>query len=296
MSHPSVLQGRLCVFAAALLWSLSGAFVKVLTQPTALGLGEPPVPALIIAFYRTLFAGALLLLFVRRSDVSFRPLMLVMVVSFATMNALFVSALSLGTAANAIILQYTAPVWMYVASVFLLGDPSDRRNTVALVIAMLGVVVIVGDAWLSPASEAASSEQAGIAALIALGSGVAYAGVVLCLRVLRGASSQWLTAQNHIFSALVLVPVLWFEATPQWPQLICLIVYGTVALALPYWLVSRGLKVVSPLEVGTITLIEPVLNPLWAYLAAGDVPATSTYWGGALILAALLWRYVPRKG
>ena len=64
-------------------------------------------------------------------------------------------------------------------------------------------------------------------------------------------------------------------------------------MGLPYWLVARGLRSVSPQEAGTITLLEPLLNPLWAYLAASELPSRFTLIGGAFILGALLWRYWP---
>jgi drug/metabolite transporter (DMT)-like permease len=290
----------LYILAAAVLWSLSGAFVKLLRPPAtigggvipastlaSLGLGQPPVPELVIAFYRCLFAGLVLIPTLRRADLSFRPLMLVMALCFAIMNALFVSALGRGTAANAILLQYTAPLWMYLASVWILREPTNRRNTVALLVALCGVAVIVVAAWHQSELQVV---------LIALGSGVAYAGVVLCLRVLRDASPRWLTVWNHLLAAFALLPLLWLHATPRPSQLLCLALFGAVQMALPYWLMSRGLKSVNPQEAGTITLIEPLLNPVWAYLVAGDTPETATVLGGSLILLALVWRYFPTSG
>src|ERR1700716_823084 len=100
----SPTPGRLCIVVVAQLWSISGAFTKVLTKDTALGLNAPEVTPLQIAFFRVLFAGAVLVPTLRRRDLSFRPTMLPMVATFAIMNATFVSALALGTAANAILL------------------------------------------------------------------------------------------------------------------------------------------------------------------------------------------------
>ena len=116
---------------------------------------------------------------------------------FAAMNALYVVAMALGSAANAVLLQYTAPMWMYLASVFWLGEPADRRSSVALLAGLLGIAVIIYGGW----EEAQLSVVA-----IALGSGVAYAGVILGLRVLRAASPRWLTVVNHLSGALVLLP------------------------------------------------------------------------------------------
>src|SRR5207302_502258 len=91
---PTLTEGRLCIALAALLWSTSGAFTKVLTLDTAWGLNTPKIEPLQIAFYRALFAGLVLLPLLRRNDVSFRPLMLGMTGCFAVMNATFVSALA----------------------------------------------------------------------------------------------------------------------------------------------------------------------------------------------------------
>src|SRR5881296_2768664 len=89
-------RGRLGILLAALLWSTSGAFTKVLTQPTALGLNEPALEPRHLACFRTLFASVFLLCFVRPRDVSFRPLMLFMACCFAAMNYLFVAAMGRG--------------------------------------------------------------------------------------------------------------------------------------------------------------------------------------------------------
>src|SRR5712692_786991 len=140
----SSAHGRLCILVAALLWSVSGVFTKVLTQDKPLGLNTPTLHPLQIACFRVLFAGLFLLPTLRPRDLSFRPWMLVMVGCFAAMNALFVSAMAEGTAANAIVLQYTAPLWMYVASVWWLGEAADRRSSIALVIALFGIAVIAG--------------------------------------------------------------------------------------------------------------------------------------------------------
>lgn len=268
------------------MWSTSGAFTKVLTRETSWQLHEPLIAPLQIAFYRALFAGLTLLPLLRRRDLSFRPMMLPMTVCFAVMNATFVSALALGTAADAIVLQYTAPMWMTLACVWWLGEPADRRSLAAFGIAFIGILAIVAGGW--------TDDQLPVVGL-GLASGVTYAGVLVCLRVLNDASSRWLTVLNHLVSAAVLVPFIWWLPTPTGGQLLVLLVYGGVQMAVPYWLVARGIRSVSPQEAGTITLLEPLLNPLWAYLISGEEPKAYTLLGGAFILGALAWRYWPLK-
>ena len=68
-------------------------------------------------------------------------------------------------------------------------------------------------------------------------------------------------------------------------------------MGLAYWLMAKGLQTVGASEAGTISLLEPILNPLWAYLVAPqkESPTAFTLAGGALILGALAWRYWPRR-
>jgi drug/metabolite transporter (DMT)-like permease len=285
-SPRAVTRGRLCIALAALLWSTSGAFTKVLTLDTPLGLNTPKIEPLQIAFYRALFAGVVLLPTLRPGDLSFRPLMLGMAGCFAVMNATFVSALALGTAANAILLQYTAPMWMYLASVWWLGEPPDRRSFAALWIGVLGIGIIVWGGRMEAQLDVIA---------IALVSGLTYAGVIVFLRVLRDASPRWLTVLNQLVSALVLVPFVWNQPLPTAGQLGVLFVYGAGQMTIPYWLMARSLKAVSPQEAGIISLLEPLLNPLWAYWISGEQPSAYTLAGGAFILGALVWRYWPRR-
>src|SRR5436190_2084878 len=157
-SLTSPARARVFVLIAALLWSTSGAFTKVLTQDTAFGLNEPPLESfhfaglafpVQIACYRVLFAGLVLTPTLRRQDIRFRPLMIVMALCFASMNVLFISAMALGPAANAIYLQYSAPLWMFLVGVFWLGETADRRGLITLFVGLAGIGIIVAGGGLN---------------------------------------------------------------------------------------------------------------------------------------------------
>lgn len=284
----SPTQARLCVVLAALLWSTSGAFTKVLRENTGLGLNEPTIDPLSIAFWRVVFAAAVFLPMVRRREFTFRPALWLTGLAFALMNALFVSAMALGSSANTILLQYTAPMWVYLICVGILGEPAERRGTVTLLIGLVGIAILLFGGWTG-------SQFPSLA--LALGSGLAYAFVMIGLRVQRGESPRWLTAFNHLFSAVVLLPIIWHHPLPSWHQFVVLFLYGGVQMSLPYCLLAVGLRRLSPQEAGTLTLIEPVLNPIWAYLAspATEMPTMWTLAGGACIVGALAWRYWPGR-
>jgi drug/metabolite transporter (DMT)-like permease len=290
---------------AAVLWSSGSVFMRLLREPLNVGLDTPLLTPIQIAFYRGLFGGAVMLAVVRRSQYTFRPMMIGMVATFTVMSSLYLSALGLGPAANAIFLQNTAPVWVTLFSVLVLREPADRRSWQAVLIGAAGAIVIVVGGW--PRSLPAAEERTQVLVLfMGLSSGIVYAWVVLFLRALRDHSAAWLVSLNLLGTAATLGLfilctsgwesfVSWVTA-PSSKQLAVLLVFGIVQMALPYWLFTRGLQSVSPQEAGIITLIEPLLNPLWAYLLTPerDTPTPPMLWGGALILLALVWRYLPR--
>jgi drug/metabolite transporter (DMT)-like permease len=80
---------------------------------------------------------------------------------------------------------------------------------------------------------------------------------------------------------------------PTVPQAVALAAFGIVQMAIPYALFARGLREVSAAEAGLITLVEPILNPVWVVLVAHERPSLPTLAGGALLLAGVALRYIP---
>lgn len=243
---------------------------------------------------------------VRRGEMTFRPRMALMMVVFAVMSGLYLSALGLGPAANAIFLQNTAPLWVYVFAVLVLHEPVDRRGWETVLLGAAGAVVIVAGNWPRALPPAEQQTQI-LILLMGVGSGVVYAVVVLFLRALCDHSPAWLVALNLLGTALTLGLFVCFRDGPEvcWAwvtaptarQVGVLVVFGAAQMALPYWLFARSLRAVSPQEAAIVTLLEPLLNPIWAYLITPekDTPSVWMWAGGGLILFALVWRYLPTK-
>jgi DME family drug/metabolite transporter len=169
-----------------------------------------------------------------------------------------------------------------------LKEPVMRRDVWMLLGGLAGIAVLIAGNW-------SASDPKMIAA--ALGSGVFYAGVVLFLRVMRDRAAPWLTAVNLCGTAIILSPILFLEPMPRPFQLAWLAAFGIVQLAIPYWLMANGLRHVPSFEAGLLTLVEPMLNPLWAYLVSpeSERPSIATLIGGAMILGTLAVRYWPTK-
>ncbi len=296
MTIEPVLRARLCLILAALGWSTGSFFLRGMDSPH-LGVNEPHLGPILIAFYRALFAALCLLPLLRRSMIRFKPLMAFMIVCFATMNALYLLALSQGTAANAIFLQNTAPFWVYILGILLLGHLPRRGVPLALGIALCGAFAIVIGNWPWRA-EWNQQWVEGQVLIMAAGSGFLYALVVLCLASFHKESAVWLSILNLggtalaflIFQLLSSGPMATLDwlATPTPKQIGFLAIFGVVQLGLPYLLFAASLRYVSPTEAGMITLIEPILNPVWAYLLdpARDTPTIWTVAGGICLLIA----------
>ena len=297
---------RISLIVAAILWSAGGFFMRVLTAPTALDLNRPELTPIQVAFWRALFAGVVLIPFVRRSAFRFRPPMLAMVITFSAMCGLYLSALGYGSSANAILLQNTAPVWVYLIGVYILGHRADVGAGQATALAMVGAGVIVLGNWPWNAPPDEQSRDIPVL-LMGAGSGLTYAGVVLFLGHLKGECPAGLMVLNLLgcaacIAGVVLVRFGWSEfqtwfAAPSAEQLLFLLLYGALQMAVPYWLFARGLRSVTAQEAGIITLLEPVLNPIWAYLVAPEreTPTIWTIAGGGILLGALAWKYAPRR-
>jgi drug/metabolite transporter (DMT)-like permease len=271
-SKPDLERGRVLIFLAALLWSLAGVFIKLLE-----------IHPLTIVFYRSFFASLVFVPFLKSSQFHFTAAIIISVISYTAAITAFVSANKLTTAANAIVLQYTAPVLVYLFSRLVLGEKISTPNALALTVSMVGVGFISFDSAGEP-------EMSGV--LLALLSGVLFAIYMVNLQQIKTISAIYLTWLNNLVCALLVLPFLKAPLTPSSDQLLIVAIMGAVQLGLPYFLFSTGLRTIPLQEAALIALIEPVLNPVWVALIVGEIPSFATLIGGAMILTALAVRYL----
>lgn len=276
-------------------------FAAVLWSTSALLASAPPLNSLpqasrggIVAFWRAIFALALLLPMVRRPR--FRWAMVPMVVCFAAMNWTFLTALMGGPPANAIWLQNMAPAWVMLAGVLWLGEKPLRKDWIMLSCCSAGVGLILVMQLTQPSS------GAWWAPWLAILSGIAYAGVILCLRKLRDEDSAWLIALNHLVTAIAMAPIAFGCANliPHGNMWWVLIAFGVLQMGLPYLLFARGLKSTPSHVASLITLLEPVLLPVWLYVVwhGDDSYQPPDWWtivGGGFILLGLLYRFIDLR-
>ncbi len=284
--------GIALLFAAAVLWSLNGALIKLINEG---GRGPHGVT---IAFYRSLVAGLFLLPLARgklhtlrgtarsleghgRPDGGgLRPAAIACVVLFTLMTASFVVANTMTKAANVIILQYTSTFWIFALSPWVVQEKPRAGDLWILVLAMAGIAVIF-------AGNAAASLYG---LVIALASGLFFGLLTLMIRQLRDCDSAAVTVLNNLGSAALLLPAAWLIGglmlSPRgW---VLIIAMGVVQFGIPYYMYTLGLTRVPAHQAALITMAEPVLVPVWTYLAVREAVPVTTLAGGGVILIALV--------
>jgi DME family drug/metabolite transporter len=272
-------RARWTLLLAAVLWSLSGVVIK---SPL---LDSLPVDSSgpILACWRALGAGVFLLPFIPYRKIRWRPGLIPMVVSFAVMNLLFITAMTRTTAAASIFLQYTATVWSAIIGYFVLKERVRKSTLVAMVGAVFGITwIVVGES---------SSENAG-GNVLALLSGFSFACVMVSIGYLKDESAPWLIALNHLAAGIVLLPwVLTFDVTLTAVQFAVVIFLGVIQMGVPYVLYVRSVRDVPVTEAVFILLLEPLLNPLWVSLFWLEPVSGHVWTGGAMILGGLAVKY-----
>jgi drug/metabolite transporter (DMT)-like permease len=268
-------RARLLLVSAALLWSLAGVFIKFLF-----------LPPLTIVFYRSLFAGLFFAFLIRKSRGMPLRALLASMLSYTAAISAFVSANKITTAANAIALQYTAPIFVFVIVRLFFREKISGASWVALGVGMLGIVVIC-------AGSAGQPDAAGV--MMALLSGLLFSGYMVSQRFLTTVNPGTLVFLNNLACCLLLLPFVSSDLALSLNEGWIVAVMGIVQLGVPYWLFSKGLEKIPVQEASLIVLIEPVLNPIWVALLVGEIPSRATLLGGGLILASLGFRYLTGR-
>lgn len=284
---PDHRQGLLAVLLAAGLWSTGGLFIKWVS-----------LDAMGVTMWRSLFAGLTMAfvsgvgLGVLRRASSFEWSV---ALSYAMTLLFFVLATKLTTAANAIFLQYTAPLHTLWLSRLLLDERPARIDLVCLAAAFGGMgLFFVGKLD-------ASDTWGNVAALI---SGLGFGLFFTLLRRPEcgvGTRPRSMVLGNGI---LVAGALAWNAAggraesfTPDAGDVAGLVFLGVIQIGIAYVVFSFGIARVRALEAGLIGMLEPVLNPVWVFLALGEEPGPWAIAGGAVIVGAVLLRaFVSERG
>lgn len=266
MSH-RVAVGLL--MAVALLWSLGGVLIKSV-EWHPLG----------IAGVRSAVASVVLWAWLRRPQFSWSVNQIGGALAYVGTVSLFVAATQWTTAANAIFLQYTAPIYVALAGPLVLGERIKRSDGICIVLALIGVGLFLRDEF---------TPTGGWGIVAALASGMSMAAMVIFLRREKDGSPVSALLLGNLGTALLGLPFI-VAAPPPTTAWGPLLVLGVFQLGLAYLLYGIAIRRVTAIEAVLIVMLEPVLNPVWVALVHGEIPGPWSLAGAGVILAAVLIR------
>lgn len=252
----------LLLVITSLLWSSGGLLIKsVNTNPLA------------IAGVRSGIAAIVILVALRKPKFNWSFPQIAAALSYTGTVILFVVANKMTTAANAILLQFTAPIYVALLGAWLLKEKTKLFDWITIVVVFGGMFLFFFDEL---------STKGLIGNLVAIGSGVTFAMFTIFMRMQKDGSPMESVLLGNIFASVIGLPFL-YKATPDAKGWTCLIILGIFQLGISYVLYSKSIKHLTALETILISGIEPVLNPIWVFLLIGEVPGHLALIGGGIV-------------
>ena len=260
---------------AALMWSLGGVFIKLVDlNPMA------------ITGIRSLGAAVVLLIYIKKPKLYWNRYFFSGVIAYSMMVILYVISIRLTTAANAIFLEFTAPIYVVAFSYFLLNEKIDRFDILTMVIIFLGMGLFFMDEltfygfWGN---------------IMALVAGVCLALVTVLIRKEKESAFE-IVFYGNVLTAIICFTFI-IEGLSKSTQLDWLIIFGLgiFQLGIPYILYTTALKYVSALDAILVGMLEPILNPIWVYIFIGEAMGEWAFIGGALVIIGTLGRVIIKQ-
>lgn len=271
------MSPRSRILTAAVLFSTGGAAIKFC------GFGAWQLSA----FRATLAMITILIVLPEaRRGWSWRTVIVGMV--YAATTLLFVQANKHTTAASAIFLQATSPLFILMLAPLLLGEHATRRDAMQMAILAAGFVLF----FFGMDRPSATAPNPALGNVLASICAVTWAFTVIGYRWLaaRGTSIATAAVAGNLMAALIAFVMAQPLAAGRAVDWAVVGFLGVCQLGIPYLFLTRAVPQVRALEVGLFLLIEPVLNPIWAWLVHGETPGFATLAGGVVILGATVVR------
>lgn len=259
------------VVIAVLLWSTGGLFIKLTT-----------LDAYQVTFFRSLFAAITVIILTRKDGLKINGFGILTSIIYAALLFLFVWATKMTTAANAIFLQYTAPIYILILAPFVIGEKFRMRDLITVGIVVAGMsLFFVGKLEIT-------DYQGNVAALF---SGVFLGLYIMLLRHPRaeGFNPTIAVIYGNLLLAILTAPS-GLAALPNmlpldWAAVIFL---GVIQIGISYVLFIKGVRGgTRPLDASLIGFIEPLLNPVWVYIFVGETPTKWALLGAAIVITAI---------
>ena len=264
----------LMMAVCAVFWSIGGIFIKLISwSPLLIAGGRSLLAAIVVGGYMA----------VKKVPIKVCKYSVGAGVSLALCLLLFVAANKMTTAANAIVLQYTAPIFILLVSALFFKQKLHRREILAVLGTMGGIVLFFFD-QLSPGSVAGN--------ILAILAG-AFLGTMFTL-VGQGGGDDSIRLSGiffaHVLTALMGIPAgLPGTASCTGAEILYIVILGVVQLGIPYVLYALASRDCPPLACSLIGMLEPLLNPVWVLIFDGETPGMFALMGAVVIIGVVTW-------
>lgn len=256
---------------AAVLWSTGGFLIKLVNWPP-----------LAIAGARSLIAALVIGLAFRHEALSWSRVQIFGAIAYCGMVTLFVTATKLTTAANAILLQYTAPIYVALLSSWLLNEKTSGKDWLTILFTLGGMIFFFIDRV---------SAGGMLGNVCGIASGISFALFAIMMRKQKDGSPFGSVFLGNIFTFILGIPALTGAAFTL-ENCVGILLLGVFQLGVAYVFYSIAIKHVLALEATLITTLEPILNPVWVFLLVGEKPGVYSLIGGLIVLTAISARYI----
>ncbi len=264
--HRGILQMLLC----AALWSIAGIFMKFL-----------PWNGLAVAGIRSFFAGATIALYMCMKGFCFRVNRRTLLAGFFAGSTfiLFSLANKLTTAANAIVLQFTCPVFVVVFSALLYHKKIRKADALVVLIVLIGIALFFFD-QLTPSGMLGN--------FFAIAAGMVMSGMYITIGDIQGEERFSAVLIGQIFAFLVGLPVvIMTKPLFNMTTITCIVILGVFQLGLSYILYVKSTETCPPLACCLLGAVEPLLNPVWVLIFNGERPGPFALVGGLIVIVSV---------
>ena len=265
-------QGLIAVVVAAILWSSGGLFIKLVT-----------LTPMQISFFRCSVAAITFAIIFRKKILQYNRLTVLNSFFYAGVLFFYVIAMKKTTAANAIFLQSTAPIYVLIFEPIINKTSYDKSNFITIGICFFGMILFfLGD--LTP-----GQLEGNIYGLMA---GILFAAFFLGMKKNERKFQESSIFLGNIIVAFICVPFIFTIDDLTFSDLWMVSFLGVFQIAIAYAFFSFGLKRVLAVEASIISMVEPVLTPFWVFIGYREVPSTATIIGGFIIIVAISVRTI----
>ena len=269
MSHKKAIAITCFV---ALMWSLAGFDIKMIEwSPYAIAAGRSLVAAILLAP-----------MVLRKGYQKIDRYVIGGAICYAAFNYCFITSTTLTSSAIAIMMQYTAPIYVALLSWLFLRERIGWADIISVGFVFLGMIFFFLD------SNSGGSLKGNIVSIF---NGITFAGISIFLRLQKDGNPALSMYLGNVISAVAGLPIMWNAGMPDTVSLLFLLLAGLL-VAVSYTLYAKASTGLSALETVLLPIIDPVMNPVWVFLFLDERPGALTIVGAAVILVSVTIRVV----